>query len=191
MHGDVPARPIGAYTYIRYDDPADAFRPYDARCPAVAAIIADLIERAAPFVRVHHVGSTAIPGCDGKGVVDVLVTYPPGRLTEARDAVDALGFQRQTNHPDPFPEERPVRVGAIRHDGDAFRIHAHVVAADSPEVAEQLGFRDRLRGDPALVAEYVAGKRAVLARGVRDSSGYNAGKNEFIKRVIGELGAPR
>lgn len=188
MIADEPAKPIGTYTSIRYEDPADAFRLYDGRYPAVAATVAALIERQAPFVRVEHVGSTAIPGCDGKGVIDLLVTYPAGRLAEARDAVDALGFQRQTNR-DPFPEERPVRVGTIRYDGEEFRIHAHVVAEGSPEAAEQLGFRDRLRAEPTLAAEYVAGKRAVLARGVRDSTEYNAGKDAFIKRVIAGLPA--
>jgi GrpB-like predicted nucleotidyltransferase (UPF0157 family) len=178
--------PIGRYEYIRYVDPADAFRPYDERAPAVAAEVAGLIIERAPDAIVEHVGSTAIPGCHGKGVIDLMVLYPPGRLEATRDTIDGLGFQRQTNR-NPFPEERPVRVGAIDYDGTTFRIHVHVIAAGSREVAEQIGFRDRLRGDPALVAEYVAGKRSVLAAGVSDSIEYNAGKDPFIRRVIAEL----
>ena len=174
---------IGQYEYIDYQDPAAAFRPYDPRCPEVAARVAALIRRRLPDVRVEHVGSTAIPGCDGKGVVDLMLLYPPGRLAEARDAVDGLGFQRHTA-PGAFPEERPVRIGTIRHDDETFRLHVHVVAADAPEAARQLHFRDTLRADPTLVAEYVAGKRAVLAGGVADSDQYNQGKDAFIKRVM-------
>jgi GrpB-like predicted nucleotidyltransferase (UPF0157 family) len=175
---------IGEYEYINYTDPTDAFRPYDPRCPEVARRVIALIGERFPEGRVEHVGSTAIPGCDGKGVVDLMLVYSAGRLAAARDAVDALGFQRQRPKPTAFPEERPVRVGSIVHDGETFRLHVHVIAADSPEVAEQLHFRDTLRSDPRLVAEYVAGKRAVLAAGVADSTEYNDGKDAFIKRVL-------
>jgi GrpB-like predicted nucleotidyltransferase (UPF0157 family) len=138
-----------------------------------------------PGARLEHIGSTAIPGCDGKGVVDLMLLYPPGRLSEARDTLDAMGFQRQRPRPGAFTEERPVRVGTIDHDGETFRLHVHVIAADAPEAAQQLHFRDQLRADPALVAEYVERKRIVLAGGVTDADEYNQGKDSFIKRILG------
>ena len=176
--------PISHYTYIRYDDPADAFRPDDARSPAVAARVAALILARLPAgCAIAHIGSSAIPGCAGKGPIDLLLTYPAGGLAPAREAVDALGFQRHML-PGAFPEERPVRIGAITHDGTPFRLHVHIVAATAPEVAAQLAFRDALRADPALVAEYVALKRAVLNAGITTSSEYSDGKDAFIRRVI-------
>lgn len=175
---------IGQYEYLRYDDPSEIFRPYDPRFPEVAARLVELIEGRMPDVRVEHVGSSAIPGCAGKGVIDLLVTYLPGRLVAARDTLDELGFQRQGG-PDPFPEERPLRLGSIEHDGETFRIHAHVIAMDDPEAKEQLHFRDTLRADPALVDEYVASKRAALTRDGLDNIAYNEVKAPFIKRVIG------
>ena len=180
MDGDV----IGRYEYIRYEDPSDAFRPYDARCPEVAGRVADLIRRRIPDARVEHIGSTAVPSCDGKGVVDLMLLYPPGRLATARDTLDRLGFQRHVG-PNAFPEERPVRIGTLEHDGDTFRLHVHVIAADSPEADEQLRFRDALRADPALVADYVARKRAVLATGVADADAYNRGKESLIRAILG------
>lgn len=178
---------IGRYEYITYQDPAAAFRPYDPPCPEVADRVAALIRERLPETRVEHVGSTAIPGCDGKGVVDLMLLYPPGGLAAARDTLDGLGFQRH-DRPGAFPEERPVRIGALSHDGETFRLHVHVIAADSPEADEQAGFRDRLRADPSLVAEYVAGKRAVLAGGVTDGNEYNLGKESFIHRMLGRPG---
>ena len=175
--------PIEPYDYIRYDDPAAAFRPYDPRCPAVARRVVALIERRLPLAQVEHIGSTAVPECAGKGVVDLMLLYPPGHLTAAREAVDALGFQRH-DRPSAFPEERPVRIGMIEHDGERFRLHVHIIAADASEVAAQRRFRERLRADPTLVAAYVALKRDVLAEGVADSAEYNGGKAAFIERVV-------
>jgi GrpB-like predicted nucleotidyltransferase (UPF0157 family) len=182
--------PILTYEYIQYGDPADAFRPYDERFQAVAARVASLIQARMPDAVVEHVGSSAVPGCAGKGVVDLMINYPPGRLEAARAAVDELGFQRQANK-DPFPEERPLRVGAIEHDGAIFRMHVHVIAADSPEAAEQLRFRDALRSDPELMREYVELKRQVLASGASDNVAYNRGKQDLIWRVLGRESSPQ
>lgn len=175
---------IKTYEYLRYDNPSDVFRPWDARCADVAGRVAELITERMPDARVAHVGSTAIPGCDGKGVVDLLLMYAPGRLAAARDTLDGLGFQRQAG-PDPFPEERPLRLGAIEHDGELFRLHVHVVAVGSPEATEQLEFRDRLCVDPSLVEEYVARKRAALRTGPTNNIDYNRAKEPFIQRVVG------
>ena len=138
----------------------------------------------------EHIGSTAVPGCAGKGVVDLMVLYPPGKLPEVRDALEALGFQRQTGR-DPFPEERPMRIGSIEYDGTRFRLHAHVIALDSPEVLELRTFRDRLRGDPVLLEQYVALKRKIIAEGVTDSLDYSIRKGEFIAGILRDRTIPK
>jgi GrpB-like predicted nucleotidyltransferase (UPF0157 family) len=173
---------IGHYEYIDYADPNDVFRPYDPRAADVAERVMTLIRGRMPSARVEHVGSTAIPGCHGKGPVDLLLLYPPRQLAMARDSLDGLGFQRH-EQPGAFPEERPVRIGTLRHAGDTFRLHIHVVDADSPEVGELLRFRDALRANPDLVAEYVALKQAVIASGISDNAAYTDGKDAFIQRV--------
>lgn len=174
---------IGPYIRIRYEDPADAFRAYDPRCPAVAARVAALILAQLPGVAVEHVGSTAIPGCDGKGVVDLMLLYGPGGLDAARRTLDEMGFQRYIA-PHAFGEDRPVRIGSLTYEGETFRLHVHVIAADAAEVAVQRRFRDALRANPALVAAYVATKRAALLSGVRDSNEYNEQKDPFIQGVV-------
>ncbi|HKP11906.1 MAG TPA: GrpB family protein [Blastocatellia bacterium] len=167
--------PIGVY-----EERDTACHEYDARAPLVAARVAELIHMLAPEVVVEHVGSTAVPGLAGKGVIDLMVLYPPGALERAKAALDQLGFQRQGTR-DPWPESRPMRLGALRFDGETFRLHAHVIAADAEEVSVLRGFRDRLRYDPQLRAAYVERKRAILESGVTDSVDYSYAKSEFIQ----------
>lgn len=174
---------IGPYAYVRYGDPAAAFLPADERCPAVARRVAELVRCRLPRARVEHVGSTAVPGCPGKGVVDLMLPYDPGGLDAVRSAVEGIGFRLHLGR-DPFPPARPVFVGTLTHDGVPFRLHLHLIPAADPEVTAQRRFRDALRADPALVAAYAERKRAVLAAGVTDGTDYNRGKAAFIRSVI-------
>src|SRR5271166_575498 len=156
---------------------------HDSRSSEVASRVADLIESQLQDVTVEHVGSTSVPGCAGKGVVDLMVLYPPGRLPEVKDVLKALGFQQQTGR-NPFPEERPLRLGSIVYDGTRFRLHVHVIPVDSPEVLELRTFRDRLRGNPMLLEQYVALKRKIIAQGVTDSLEYSIRKGDFIAGIL-------
>lgn len=154
------ACPIGLYQHR----PASLEEP-DPRAAEVAERIRGLVRAEQPELEVEHVGSTAVSGLAGKGIVDLLLTYPPGMLAAARDLLDRLGFQRQ-EFGDPFPEERPMRVGAVDLGGRCYKVHVHVISADSEEAVALRRFRDRLRSDPGLVDAYVRRKRELIAAGV-------------------------
>jgi GrpB-like predicted nucleotidyltransferase (UPF0157 family)/mannose-6-phosphate isomerase-like protein (cupin superfamily) len=174
-------------------DPAPAIGPYqkssatcndhDPRAIQAAEQVVYLIKTRLPSVTVEHIGSTAIPGCAGKGIVDLMVLYESGRLVEVREGLDALGFQKQTGR-DPFPEERPMRIGSVEYDGSRFLIHAHVIAHDSPEVTELRTFRDHLLADKGLVDRYVALKKRLIGKGVTDRLDYCIRKGDFITGIL-------
>ena len=173
---------------LSYSILSPAYVEYDLAAPAVARRIIALIEAAAPWAKAEHIGSTAIPGCAGKGIVDLVALYPRGRLEETRAAVDGLGFQHQRAGHE-FPEDRPMRVGAVEHQGRTYRLHVHIVAADSLEAKALYRFRDVLRVDAKLRDAYQARKRAILESGTSDPAGYTHAKGEFINSVIGSSAA--
>lgn len=159
-------------------------RDYDPRGAAVARQVAAVVSAHLPQVYAEHVGSTAAPGCAGKGIVDLLIPVPDGEMDKVKELLDRLGFQRQTGS-DPFPEDRPMRVGALVQDGETFLLHVHVIPACSPEVEDIRFFRACLRADPELLKVYVAEKRKIIASGVTDSLEYCKAKGEFLKAVLG------
>jgi GrpB-like predicted nucleotidyltransferase (UPF0157 family) len=164
-----------------------AYIEYDPKVVEVAQRVIALIDAAAPWVRAEHIGSTAVPNCSGKGIVDLAAFYAQGKLAQTRDMLDELGFQPQSaGHK--FPEERPMRVGAVDHHGEIFRLHVHVVAQDSPEAVDLRRFRDVLRKDHALSAAYQAKKRSILQSGLSEPVGYTKEKGEFITAVLGGSG---
>jgi GrpB-like predicted nucleotidyltransferase (UPF0157 family) len=173
-----------AITILAYDSPPPRCDPYDPAAPAAAAALAGFLRECLAGAIVEHIGSTAVAGCAGKGVIDLLVLYAEGQLETTRERIDALGFQRQTTR-EKFPEERPMRTGAFEYQGRRYLVHVHVVAAGSPEAEDLRYFRECLRADPELRAAYVAYKKKILASGVSDSVDYAEAKGEFIRQCLG------
>jgi GrpB-like predicted nucleotidyltransferase (UPF0157 family) len=169
---------------LPYSSSRTAYVEYEPGVIGAANDVIRLIQEEAPWMHVEHIGSTAVPGCAGKGIVDLMALYPAGKLDAARTVLESLGFQHQKiGHV--FPEARPMRVGAIQHNGKRYRLHVHVIAMDDPEVASLRRFRDALRADSALRDAYEAKKLAILKSGFNEPSDYTYAKGEFIRSVIG------
>lgn len=157
---------------------------YDPRAVDVARQVSAMVSTHMPNVRLDHVGSTSVPGCAGTGIVDLLLPVPDGEMGKVCELLDRLGFQHQPGD-NPFPEDRPMRVGAWDQGGETFQLHVHAIPAASPEIDEIRFLRACLRGDPELVKVYVAQKRAIIAGGVTDPREYDRLKGEFLKSVLG------
>lgn len=170
-------------TVSSYEETAAEYLPYNPESPRVAKLLVQTILAAKPDLRVEHVGSTAVPGCWGKGIIDLLVLYRRGDLEAARAALDKLQFQRQSG-PDAFPESRPMRVGSVEYFGRVYRVHAHIIEAGADEARDLLRFRDLLRVNVGLRRGYEAEKRAILARGIIKSTEYSKAKGAFIRSAL-------
>src|SRR6266498_768980 len=89
-------------------------RDPDPQSPAVAASLAEMISSAVPGLRAEHVGSSAVADLAGKGTIDLLLPTPAERVAEVPEALQAMGFQPQSD-PQTFPETRPMLQRFIRH----------------------------------------------------------------------------
>jgi len=193
-----PGEPAPHYTRAVSDLPIGpyerrpaAVHPWDPRSPAVAARIAAAVRVRRPDLVVEHVGSSAVPGLPGKGVIDLAIATDPGEIPAVTSDLLALGFGRQPG-PAAFPVTRPLLMGSIEHDSECFNIHAHVIPRERGEVAELIGFRDRLRADAELRAAYVAAKEGAVVEGpavtahrdVPDNQGYAVAKGAFVEEAL-------
>ena len=133
---------------------------------------------------IEHIGSTAVPGLESKPIVDILIGAPSLPQIEARiGAMAALGYEYVPGHEAVLPERRFFAKPAARPRA----FHVHAVRADSPFRAEHLRFRDALRADPVLAAEYGALKRRLALRHDADREGYTDAKSAFIRSVVRPL----
>ncbi|HEV2780134.1 MAG TPA: dephospho-CoA kinase [Actinophytocola sp.] len=148
----------------------------DPTWPVQAERLAARIRRAAgdKALRVDHIGSTAVPGLPAKDVIDLQLTV--STLDDADAVADPLteaGFvfrpgvdqdQVHAAYPDAAQWRRRYHNSA-----DPGRVaNLHVRAHGSPGWRFALQFRDWLRADPDIRAEYLAVKRELAARYATD-----------------------
>jgi GrpB-like predicted nucleotidyltransferase (UPF0157 family) len=131
---------------------------------------------------IHHVGSTAVPGLAAKPVIDMIAGVR--RLeaaTSAREPLEALGYVYGGHRPEALWFRKPA--------GDWWEVtHAlHLTEPGSDLWRERLAFRDALRADTALAAEYGQWKLTHAAR-QGDPAPYGAGKTAFVRSVLARRG---
>jgi GrpB-like predicted nucleotidyltransferase (UPF0157 family) len=176
-----PQPPIGRYQRV----PVQVHQA-DPDAPEVARRLIALIATRWPATPAEHVGSSAVPGLAGKGIIDLLLAAPPAHIPAITQALGELGFQPQ--HPAAFPATRPMLWGTFRHRATEYRVHVHVVPADSPEVAAMRGLRDALCADPVLRRRYGVLKRAIVAGGPVDPVAFTKAKHDWIAATLTWLG---
>lgn len=148
-----------------------------------AQYVIELIQSGIPNVAVEHIGSTAVPGCAGRGVIDLMILYSNEPLEPILGALERLGFQWVQRKND-LPDEWPKGAGAIQYRGNLFRFHIHVQPVDHPAVAEKRIFRDRLRSEPAFRAEYMEHKKKIVEAGVTEPIAYTSAKADFVLKAL-------
>ena len=99
--------------------------PYDGRAPEIFEEVKRFICGVVPFrVEVERIGSTAVPGLGGKGIIDVLVVTRKELMEKVVDILVSKGFR--FNPEDGTPPERLFVSGPFNFRGEELHIHIHV-----------------------------------------------------------------
>ncbi|MFL5929690.1 MAG: GrpB family protein [Gaiellaceae bacterium] len=156
---------------------------YDPEWPGLFEAERVLLERVlAPWLEggIHHIGSTAVPGLAAKPIIDMLAGVRD--FAEARQAYDRLAEIGYVHE--------PHRAGIAHHFArrapDGRTTHGlHLTEPGSDLWRERLVFRDALRADPDLAAEYEALKLTLVRDEVDD---YTGSKRPFVADVLARFG---
>jgi GrpB-like predicted nucleotidyltransferase (UPF0157 family) len=166
------------------DDAAIEIVAYDTGWPARFEVEAKILTvLLAPWLAgdIEHIGSTAVPGLAAKPVIDIML--PVHSLEASRPAIAAAAGASYLYAP-----YRAEVMHWFCKPSPAHRTHhLHMLKAGGSVWSERLAFRDALRSDPRLAAEYAVLKKELALRFSHDREGYTAAKTPFIHRVLNTL----
>lgn len=164
--------------------------PYSAEWPDVFhGIREEMLGVFSPLVvAVEHIGSTSVPGLAAKPVIDVLLGAQSLADIESRiGPLDGLGYAYVSK----YEREIPMRRYFVKSSATSLRVHVHGVALGSRIWREHLAFRDALRGDADLRAQYETLKLRLAEEFADDKSAYTDAKGPFIRSVIAAVDESR
>jgi GrpB-like predicted nucleotidyltransferase (UPF0157 family) len=157
---------------------------YDERWPGDFRRIAETLESELDglFLRIEHVGSTAIPGMTAKPIIDLVVVIEPDRFDDVARALVEFGFRHDGDRGIPGREAfRPVQATPA---AALPRQHLYVCPKGNRSLEEQVAFRDYLRRHPDEVRRLSAHKRALCIEHGDDKDLYIAGKSEMVRQIV-------
>lgn len=156
-------------------------RTFEREAGLLKSLMGDLI------VRVHHIGSTAIPSIKAKPIIDMI---PEVRDIQKVDTfnkkMSALGY---INYGEDGLIGRRFFVKCL-HNGERL-VNAHFYTSNHPEIEQNLLFRDYLNTYPEEAVKYSQLKEKLAARFPHDIGNYVNGKDLFVKAIIAKTGFDR
>lgn len=137
-----------------------------------------LKERFGDEFEISHIGSTAIPGIGGKGVVDILIRADNWQKTE-----ELLPFLAELGFP--YVEKKKGRIFVAKEEeSKPSDCHFHIVLKKSKEKRDLLKFRDLLRKDKKLRQQYIRIKKESISLAKGNRARYTKIKSDFIEKVL-------
>jgi GrpB-like predicted nucleotidyltransferase (UPF0157 family) len=163
-----------------------ALSAYSPMWPAVFEIEKDRLALIlGEAVRIEHIGSTAVPGLGAKPIIDILIGTPDLAIIEERiGELVANGYRYVPEFEKSIPERRYF----TKERGNPGHFHVHAVVLGSPFWKRHLAFRDALRADAALAAQYWKLKQQLAGKYRNDRAAYTDAKSTFVRNAIDKAG---
>jgi GrpB-like predicted nucleotidyltransferase (UPF0157 family) len=157
------------------DEPIEVVS-YDPSWPSAASaeVIRLKVVVAAWPVEIEHIGSTSVPGCAAKPVMDLLFGAPPDDCEDVAAAVAGAGYES-------LGEAEHGRLYLRRRGSRHYNVH--VVEIHGPLWRQNLVFRDYLRAHPDERDRYGDAKRQA-ARAAPTLLAYSTAKSAVVAEML-------
>lgn len=132
------------------------------------------------YIRIEHVGSTAIKNIKSKPIIDILVT--------CKDLVEFQKFVKENIESETYTvkemNERAEDFLIRKEEDGKVKAFIHVVPEDSVITQEYILFRDYLNKYPKEAKHYEELKIELLKKYKDERPKYTEGKHEYIRSII-------
>jgi GrpB-like predicted nucleotidyltransferase (UPF0157 family) len=157
---------------------------YDPCWPTAYQAEQDRLQKAIGqhVLRFEHMGSTSVPGLDSKPIIDISAAVADlASVPNLFPTLESLGYK-------PIEQRSADRYDLWNVAGPGHPTHIlHFMQDGSDAWVRPIVFRNALRADPKLRAEYSELKRQLADSCKDDIDKYGSGKTEFVHQVLNEM----
>lgn len=127
---------------------------------------------------INHIGSTAVPGIMAKPIVDILVEISgDSDWVEMKNILEASGYICMNESVERMSFNKGYTPAG--YADKVYHIHIHATGDN-----DEIYFRDFLRANPTVAAEYETLKLGLLPEYRNNRDGYTEAKSDFINKVV-------
>ena len=128
-------------------------------------------------VKIHHIGSTSVPGLAAKPIIDMIMEVESiERVDRWNERFIELGYI--------VKGKWYFRTPIFIHGTEEKRLyHLHVFEKGNPEIVRHLAFRDYMMAHCEEAEAYATLKKELAEKYTYDGTLYTEGKNEFVRNV--------
>lgn len=130
-------------------------------------------------IEIHHIGSTAIPGLGGKGIIDIMLAINTWKdLDSIIKKLKAMGLKHI--HPKEGGRVFLSKAGITKLSD----VHIHIVKKEGKQYKNLLFFRDHLKNHKEEAEKYFNLKLKWSKMFKKDRKKYTKGKIEYVKDIL-------
>ena len=143
---------------------------------------------------VEHIGSTSVPGLDGKGYIDLMVICPKKEIKNAKNILETkLEYEYKDNVSVKGERLFFKRIAQSKYSKKTF-YHLHLTYLNCEYHKEAVSFRDFLINNPIYIKKYseikkIASKKAQKATDRKEARiMYKKIKDPLIRDILNKIG---
>ncbi len=131
---------------------------------------------------IEHVGSTAVVGLGGKGIIDIYIATDKKNLKKLSKKLQKLGYEFV---PEGGSKERLFHKISLLDSAEKVRTyHVHVTFPESQEWIKAIKLRDYLRSHPKDARKYAEAKKLAAAKARENREIYLQTKAPILEEII-------
>ncbi len=153
--------------------------PYSSKLPKIFERQKRRISKAIGNNDIHHIGSTAVPGLGGKGIIDIMIGIK--NWEEAKDIVKKL---KKIGFGHVHPREKGRLFLSKHHEHTPNSINIDIVIRGGRRHKELLFFRDYLRKHKKEIKKLFKLKLKWLKEARGDRKRYFELKENYVKQIL-------
>ena len=157
------------------------FKKYDEKYPRLFQKEKAKLKKVLPKnVKIEHIGSTAIKGLGGKGIIDIAISINKKGLGKAKDILENNSYEFR---PKGGNKNRLFFKKIYKYAEKEKIVHLHLIPHNSKDWKKDIAFRDHLRKDKKLLKKYEEIKKKAVKHAKEEGKKYRGYKNKFFKKI--------